>query len=52
MDKNSKRSAVSDQDLELVSGGAWEVPEDFPVYSVPYMVSNSAFKSCTAELLE
>ena len=36
MDKNIKqeRSAISDQDLELVSGGAWEVPEDFPVYSV------------------
>ena len=34
MDKNIKRPAVSDQDLELVSGGAWEVPEDFPVYSV------------------
>ena len=36
MNKNSKQqqAVVSDQDLELVSGGAWEVPEDFPVYSV------------------
>lgn len=36
MDKNSKqeRSAVSDQDLALVSGGTWDGPEGYPVYSV------------------
>ena len=36
MDKNIKqeRTAVSDQDLELVAGGAWDFMEQYPVYSV------------------
>ena len=34
MDKNIKQNAISDQDLALVAGGAWEIPEGFPVYSV------------------
>ena len=36
MDKNSKqeRSAISDQDLELVSGGGPDFWEESPVYSV------------------
>ena len=34
MDKNIKRSAVSDQDLELVSGGGPDFYPEYPVYAV------------------
>ena len=34
MNKNIKQAALSDQDLELVSGGAGDYASRFPVYSV------------------
>ena len=34
MDKNIRQDALSDQDLELVSGGAGDFLEQYPVYSV------------------
>ena len=36
MANNNKheRVAISDQDLELVSGGTWDGAENYPVYSV------------------
>ena len=34
MDKNIKRPAVSDQDLELVSGGGPDFYPEYPVYAV------------------
>ena len=34
MDKNIKRSAVSDQDLELVSGAGPDFYVEYPAYSV------------------
>ena len=34
MNKDIKQAALSDQDLELVSGGAWDGMENYPVYSV------------------
>lgn len=34
MDKNNKQSAVSDQDLELVSGGGPDFYAEYPVYAV------------------
>ena len=33
MDKNIKRSAISDQDLELVSGGGPDFYPEYPVYA-------------------
>ena len=34
MNKNIKQAALSDQDLELVSGGNWDGAENYPVYAV------------------
>lgn len=34
MNKNIKHAALSDQDLELVSGGNWDGVENYPVYAV------------------